>query len=189
MPRRRQTARIVVVLLGLGGGVGCGGGTGGSAPAAKEAAKPAGGCAGSLSGAVSGNFTCMAMVNYYYDGSEMVGGRRSALVTVLSNPHDPSHSRPAGVMSLGGNVEISGEPRPGTFGKADAGAATLVSVILDGNRLFDRIQDLTLTIDKATSGRETEALGIKSRLYSVTGRLDATLTDETGAQVKLTASF
>jgi hypothetical protein len=192
--RRRSLCRVVVVLLGLCGAVSCGGakpgsdGTQATAPPAREAAKPSG-CSGSLSGAVTGTFSCMVTVNYYYDGSEMVGGRRNALVSILSNPFDPRHTRPAGVKNVGGNVEIAGEPKPGTFAKADAGAATLFSVILDDNRMFDRIQDLKLTLDSAAPGETTEALGIKSRLYGVGGRLEATLADEAGAEVRLSASF
>jgi hypothetical protein len=148
-----------------------------------------GGCSGTLTGPVSGAFTCGVTVNHYYEGSEVVEGRRSAIVTILSNPYDPTHTRPATVKHVGGNIEISGEPRPGTYTRADAGGTTTFAVTLDDGRSFDRLQSLTLTLSRATAGREVDALGIKSRIYEVGGRFEATVADPGGAEVRITASF
>jgi hypothetical protein len=187
--RGTAIAVCLVVAWGCGGGKAERGGAQAAKPAKAGSGTQKGGCSGTLTGPVPGSFTCTVMANFYYEGSEIVGGRHNALVTVLSNPYDPTHTRPKGVKNVGGNVEIQGEPKPGSWGKADVGRGTIFSVILDDGRMFDRIKDLSLTLSNASVARDSDVLGVKSRLYRVNGRLETTLTDEAGAEARVTASF
>jgi len=180
-----------VALAGLFTAVACGGS--GEAPRSQGVASPAagaaaGGCEGTVTGAQPGSFTCMAVGNQFA-GDEGGEPGQGAIMTVLSNPADPTHRRPEGVKSIGFNVELRGEPAPGTYSMADAGATTIGSVIYAEGTQFDQIRSLTLDLSRAEFQREQSGFGMKSRVYGIGGSLKATLADAEGREVVVEATF
>jgi hypothetical protein len=181
-----------LVVLG-----GCGGGSG---EAGEGAARPAGGassssagstgCTGTLDGAASGRFTCTAVANFYPRGSSMVEGRTNSIVSILSNPYDPTHSRPAGVSGLGINIEIAGEPAQGTLGQGNGIVDASGSITLEGGESYDRVGDLTLVLTSVRFlvQQDIEGIGV-NRSYSLGGEVEYTLTGAGGRTVRVKATF
>ena len=181
----------VAALLALAA---CGGGeepapaAGAASPAARDATPATTGCRGTLTGPQPGAFTCMAVANQDADPERSAAGK-SSIVTVLSNPYDPSHKRPEGVKSIGFNFELKGEPTMGTFSIDDAGAATTGAVVYDEGPQFDKIRSLTLDLTQAAFESEQSGFGMTSRVYKINGTLKATLADPEGRELVVEAEF
>jgi hypothetical protein len=193
---RNNGLAAVLFTAGLAALGGCGGGSG---ETGEGAMKPAGAspssagsteCTGTLEGAVSGSFTCTAVANFYPKGSSMVEGRTNSIVSILSNPYDPTHTRPAGVAGLGINIEIAGEPAPGTFGLGNTIVNASGSITLEGGESYDRVGALRLVLRSVRflSEEEIPGLGV-NRSYILDGEVEYTLTGAGGRTVRVKATF
>lgn len=181
---------FTAALAALGG---CRGGSDDGAEATRTAAESSdasSACAGTLEGIASGPFTCVAVANFYPGGSSMVAGRTNAIVSILSNPYDPTHTRPAGVASLGINVEIAGEPAAGTFDSNSGVVAASGAMTLEGGESCDRVGALRLEISSVRflSEETIEGIGV-NRSYALAGAVQFTLTGGDGREVRVKATF
>jgi hypothetical protein len=194
---RGRKLAVVLIAAGLAGLGGCGGRAGeeneaGIEPAGEAAQAPAGSteCTGTLDGVASGAFTCTAVANFYPSGSPMVEGRANSIVTILSNPYDATHTRPAGVVDLGMNIEIAGEPAPRTFKLGNGIVDASGTMSLDSGASYDRVRDLTLVLSSVSfvSEEEIEGIGV-NRSYVLDGEVEYTLTGTDGQEVRVKATF
>jgi hypothetical protein len=143
------------------------------------------GCRVELSGAVQGSFGCVVTANYYFEGGSLIEGRKNTLVSLIALGAD----LPKELRSVSINIEIPSEPRPGKIGQSQTLPATSGAVVTKDNRVFDRVDELTLDLTSAKVASTAEPQGFDvSRVYTLRGSLRFTVSDKTG-QVTVTSSF
>ncbi len=164
----------------------------GDGPAVDAAPLPPPSCAGAFDGPTSGPFTCLAVANFYPEGSPFVGERKSSLVTILNDEHNPQHTRPTGVRSFSTNIELSGEVKPGTYTLADANLpGTVATVRYRNDTFFTQIKELRLTLTQVTYQSEADVRGVgKARVFLVKGQIELLLGQLRGpAETRVGATF
>jgi hypothetical protein len=168
---------LALTFAGCGDGGDSQGGSGGTSGS---------GCSGSLSGAVDGAMTsCIAAVNYYPDGGQLVEDRKNSLFTLVA-----STGLPSGVQGVGLNFELNGAPATGSFDIASSvpGGAHL-GYVHAGAAIYDEIKSATLVLSGLTSLGEQDLDGKRNEVFLADGTLALTVADSTGATVTVDAAF
>lgn len=143
------------------------------------------GCQVKLTGAVQSSSGCIVTANYYFEGGDLIGGRKNTLVSLVAMGAD----LPKELQSVSINLEIPGEPKPGKFGMQTL-PATEGAVVTRENRVFGRLEDVSLELTgaKLVSTAEAPEGFASSRIYALRGTLRFTVSDK-GGRVTVTSSF
>ncbi len=153
-----------------------------------EAAGPGGppsSCAGSiLTGANTGNFGCYAVANGYTKGVYAP----NSLVQVLNSEGEKTQVRPAGIKDLGIQVELAGEALAGVYTDHSM-PATKAYIDLDDGRSFDKIVEMTLTLEETKFDHQESSVSTVTRVFEIHGSVSFTVADDAAAQVNVSASF
>lgn len=167
----------VLAIVGLVSSA-CGGGAGG-------ASGPPSTCAGSiLTGDQTGNFGCYAVADSYTKGVYAP----NSLVQVLNSESEKTQIRPAGVKDLGIQVELAGEALAGIYSDHSM-PATKAYLDLDDGRSFNKIVEMTLTLEETKFDHQESSVSTITRVFEIHGSVSFTVADDAGSQVSVSASF
>jgi hypothetical protein len=146
-------------------------------------------CEGSVSGDASGDFVmCASVVNHYPDGSVLVEGRDGWLFSLIVGGVIGMVDSP--LDSVGLNFELAGDPVTGAFALSDAVPGVTSAVVsLEDDSFYGALVDADLAISSLEQVTDQVIEGERTVSFDVTGQLDMTLEDESGAQVLVSATF